>query len=292
MKTRTILSLSILSSSASPLTSSPACSSNRNSNATPKPCPVYRCGIPKATGTAQCRATAPSPPKGTPRASGPAPAAGTKYRDWNDGNSGEGDDAHADERQMPFFSSHRFILVSRSPYFHSALVSRPSPQKPLSFFLSSSLTASKPLTLTLPSPRFTPASLHFTLGFLYTGTLLFSHRTYDLSTALSLLLPLPTSPSPPSTPKPPPASSPKSKWRTASSTRSSPSPPTRPSPRASSAPSAAPAANAPSASRASSHSPSAPTSPAPSSSAAAGAPSWGSSARGWLTPECCTLHAG
>ncbi|KAJ7434830.1 hypothetical protein B0H11DRAFT_2116228 [Mycena galericulata] len=103
-------------------------------------------------------------------------------------DSGEGDDAHAHERQMPVFSSHRFILASRSPYFHSALVSWPSPQKPLSSSLSSSLTASEPLTLSLPSPPFTPASLHFTLGFLYTGTLVFSHRTYDLSTALSLLL--------------------------------------------------------------------------------------------------------
>ncbi|KAK7015383.1 hypothetical protein R3P38DRAFT_3570839 [Favolaschia claudopus] len=37
------------------------------------------------------------------------------------------------------------------------------------------------------TPPFTPASLHFTLGFLYTGTLIFSHRTY-LSTSLTLLL--------------------------------------------------------------------------------------------------------
>ncbi|KAJ6458955.1 hypothetical protein C8R47DRAFT_1226840 [Mycena vitilis] len=92
------------------------------------------------------------------------------------------DDDH--ERQMPVFSSHRFILASRSPYFHTALVSWPSPSKPL----SSSVNGPDPLTLTLPSPPFTPASLHFTLGFLYTGTLVFSHRTYDLSTALALLL--------------------------------------------------------------------------------------------------------
>ncbi|KAJ7718715.1 hypothetical protein DFH07DRAFT_331648 [Mycena maculata] len=100
---------------------------------------------------------------------------------------GKDDDDDGHERQMPVFSSHRFILASRSPYFHSALISWPSPQKPLSSSLSSS-TAGEPLTLTLPSPPFTPASLHFTLGFLYTGTLIFSHRTYDLSTALSLLL--------------------------------------------------------------------------------------------------------
>ncbi|KAJ7712876.1 hypothetical protein B0H16DRAFT_1436399 [Mycena metata] len=99
--------------------------------------------------------------------------------------AGDDDDAH--DRQMPVFSSHRFILASRSPYFHTALVSWPAPQKPLS--LSSSLNGNaNPLTLSLPSPPFTPASLHFTLGFLYTGTLIFSHRTYDLSTALALLL--------------------------------------------------------------------------------------------------------
>ncbi|KAJ6459078.1 hypothetical protein C8R45DRAFT_1221533 [Mycena sanguinolenta] len=93
----------------------------------------------------------------------------------------ESDDGH--ERQMPVFSSHRFVLASRSPYFHTALVAWPSPQKPLS-----TSTTDEPLTLSLPSPPFTPASLHFTLGFLYTGTLVFSHRTYDLSTALALLL--------------------------------------------------------------------------------------------------------
>ncbi|KAJ7116119.1 hypothetical protein C8R43DRAFT_1038512 [Mycena crocata] len=105
------------------------------------------------------------------------------------GNPDDDDDAHS--RQMPVFSSHRFILASRSPYFHTALISwpAPSPQKPLSSSLSSSLTnGPDPLTLSLPSPPFTPASLHFTLGFLYTGTLIFSHRTYDLSTALALLL--------------------------------------------------------------------------------------------------------
>ncbi|KAF7360086.1 hypothetical protein MVEN_00736700 [Mycena venus] len=106
-------------------------------------------------------------------------------------NGNDDEDAH--ERQMPVFSSHRFILASRSPYFHTALVSwpSPSPQKALASSLSSALglgAPGEPLTLSLPSPPFTPASLHFTLGFLYTGTLIFSHRTYDLSTALALLL--------------------------------------------------------------------------------------------------------
>ncbi|KAL0959506.1 hypothetical protein HGRIS_011216 [Hohenbuehelia grisea] len=75
------------------------------------------------------------------------------------------------------FSSHRFILISRSPYFHNALLAWPSPPN----------LPNEPLTLSLPSPPFTPASLHFTLGFIYTGTLVFSHRTYDLDTAFHIM---------------------------------------------------------------------------------------------------------
>ncbi|KAF8632501.1 hypothetical protein AX17_004825, partial [Amanita inopinata Kibby_2008] len=77
------------------------------------------------------------------------------------------------------FSSHRFVLVSRCPYFYNALVS----------WSKSKLQQSnnEPLTLSLPSPPFTPASLHFTLGFLYTGTLIFSNRNYDLNTAFAIL---------------------------------------------------------------------------------------------------------
>ena len=74
------------------------------------------------------------------------------------------------------FSSHRFMLVSRSPYFHTQLVQWGVAQK-----------GDEPLTLTLPSPPFTPASLHFTLGFIYTGTLIFSHRTFDLDTAFHIM---------------------------------------------------------------------------------------------------------
>ena len=47
--------------------------------------------------------------------------------------------------------------------------------------------ANEPITLPLPSPAFTPASLHFTLGFLYTGTLILSNRNYDLNTAFAIL---------------------------------------------------------------------------------------------------------
>lgn len=74
------------------------------------------------------------------------------------------------------FSSHRFILVSRSPYFRTQLLQWGVKQTP-----------GEPLTLTLPSPPFTPASLHFTLGFIYTGTLIFSHRTFDLDTGFHIM---------------------------------------------------------------------------------------------------------
>ena len=74
------------------------------------------------------------------------------------------------------FSSHRFILVARSPYFYSQLIT-----------FSSKQPSDQPFTLNLPSPPFTPASLHFTLGFLYTGTLNFSNRTFDLDTAFHIV---------------------------------------------------------------------------------------------------------
>lgn len=79
------------------------------------------------------------------------------------------------ETSTAIFSTHRFLLVSRSPYFHTALLSWGTPK------------AGTQQTLELPSPPFTPASLHFTLGFLYTGTLVFSNRTYDLDTAFHIM---------------------------------------------------------------------------------------------------------
>ncbi|KAJ3558284.1 hypothetical protein NM688_g1014 [Phlebia brevispora] len=80
------------------------------------------------------------------------------------------------ENTTAVFSSHRFILVSRSPYFRTQLQQWGVKQAP-----------GEPLTLNLPSPPFTPASLHFTLGFIYTGTLVFSHRTFDLDTSFHIM---------------------------------------------------------------------------------------------------------
>jgi len=71
------------------------------------------------------------------------------------------------ESTTAIFSSHRFILISRPSYFHTVLLSWHSKENALS--------NGEPPTLTLPSPPFTPASLHFTLGFVYTGTLIFAH---------------------------------------------------------------------------------------------------------------------
>ncbi|KIK68207.1 hypothetical protein GYMLUDRAFT_68088 [Collybiopsis luxurians FD-317 M1] len=95
------------------------------------------------------------------------------------------------ENTTAVFSTHKFILVSRSSYFRTLLLANPiNKLSSLSSSLSSSIssTPGAPPVLTLPSPPFTPASLHFTLGYLYTGTLAFSHRTYDLTTALHIYL--------------------------------------------------------------------------------------------------------
>lgn len=78
------------------------------------------------------------------------------------------------------FSSHRFILISRVPYFRTLLSSTFAP-------VGQNISSANPLTLNLPSPPFTPASLHFTLGFVYTGTMAFSHRNWDLDTAFHIV---------------------------------------------------------------------------------------------------------
>lgn len=77
------------------------------------------------------------------------------------------------------FHSHRFILASRSSYFRSLFLSSAfAPVGPAS--------ANSPIVITLPSPPFTPPSLHFMLGWIYSGTLFFSNRTFDLDTAFQI----------------------------------------------------------------------------------------------------------
>ena len=90
------------------------------------------------------------------------------------------------ESATAIFSSHRFMLVTRSPYFHTSLKSWGKTAAAIAKSASGS-GEEEPLTVTLPSPPFTPASLHFTLGYIYTGTLVFSHRTYDLDTAFHIM---------------------------------------------------------------------------------------------------------
>ena len=80
------------------------------------------------------------------------------------------------------FSSHRFMLTSRCPYFRALLESRDRTTK-----AAASPEEEEPTAVTLPSPPFTPASLHFTLGYIYTGTLAFSARTYDLNSAFHVM---------------------------------------------------------------------------------------------------------
>jgi len=90
------------------------------------------------------------------------------------------------ESATAIFSSHRFMLVTRSPYFHTSLKSWGKTAAAIAKSAAGS-GEEEPLTVTLPSPPFTPASLHFTLGYIYTGTLIFSHRTYDLDTAFHIM---------------------------------------------------------------------------------------------------------
>ncbi|EGG06777.1 uncharacterized protein MELLADRAFT_62956 [Melampsora larici-populina 98AG31] len=74
--------------------------------------------------------------------------------------------------EQAVFSAHRSILCSRSPYFASLLLDP--------------YADSSKRVFTLASPPFTPASLHFSLGYLYCGTLEFSNRTFDLATAMQI----------------------------------------------------------------------------------------------------------
>ncbi|KAI6043873.1 hypothetical protein EDC04DRAFT_2645810 [Pisolithus marmoratus] len=91
------------------------------------------------------------------------------------------------EHTTAVFSTHRFILISRSPFFRAQLLTWASPQSTKTPTISTPSNPNDAFTIHLPSPPFTPASLHFTLGYIYTGTLHFSHRTFDLDTAFAIL---------------------------------------------------------------------------------------------------------
>jgi hypothetical protein len=99
----------------------------------------------------------------------------------------EGSSSTHHEGLAAVFSTHRFILVSRSDYFHNALVAWKSQKPEIRDEDQDDDRAGEPPTLMLPCPPFTPPSLHFVLGFIYTGTLIFSNRTYDLDTAFHIM---------------------------------------------------------------------------------------------------------
>ena len=71
------------------------------------------------------------------------------------------------------FAAHRCILATRSPYFAS-------------LFLNSSSFQGQGPDIALPCPPFTPAALHFCLGYMYAGRLDFSNRNFDLRTAFAI----------------------------------------------------------------------------------------------------------
>ncbi|TIC21083.1 hypothetical protein E3Q13_00018 [Wallemia mellicola] len=91
----------------------------------------------------------------------------------------DSDDDDDDDGEA-IFSAHRALLASRSTYFANIL-------SPTSGFIESLQNAdSGPRSVTLHQPPFTPASLHFALGYIYSGTVAFSNRTLDLSTAFEV----------------------------------------------------------------------------------------------------------
>lgn len=76
-------------------------------------------------------------------------------------------------KQTMIFPSHKFILACRSRYFSSFFKQRSHPQMPI-------------IDIYFSSPPFTPAALHFCLGYIYAGTLQFSNRTFGLLIALQI----------------------------------------------------------------------------------------------------------
>lgn len=86
------------------------------------------------------------------------------------------------------FSAHRFLLCSRSPYLHQVLLNSGAFQNHPAAKQHGSTTAQVDIPeILLPSPPFTPLAMYFILGYLYSGTLPFAHRTLDLITAFSVM---------------------------------------------------------------------------------------------------------
>ncbi|SCV67541.1 BQ2448_5152 [Microbotryum intermedium] len=82
------------------------------------------------------------------------------------------DDGGEDANSSSPFASHRAILAARVPYFASILLA--------------DFSDARSSILTLPSPLFSSASFTFILGYVYSGTLHFSSRKFDLTTALEI----------------------------------------------------------------------------------------------------------
>lgn len=89
-------------------------------------------------------------------------------------DAGDDSDSSSDSLSSSgVIAAHRFVLASRSPYFASVLLN-PSEFKPST------------ADVHLIAPQFTPAAIHFCLGYMYAGHLDFSNRTFDLSTAFQI----------------------------------------------------------------------------------------------------------
>ncbi|KAJ9114602.1 hypothetical protein QFC20_001477, partial [Naganishia adeliensis] len=90
--------------------------------------------------------------------------------------------------QGTVFSAHRFVLCSRSPYFHQVLLNSGAFQShPAAEPQNAGIDPASIPEITLPSPPFTPMATYFILGYLYSGSLSFSSHAPDLPTAFSIM---------------------------------------------------------------------------------------------------------